>query len=154
MRISKYTHSCLLIEKGDDRILFDPGKFSFIESLVRPEQFENLSAVVITHQHPDHVDDESLKKILGKNPAALVITNAEIRSRLASEGIRAKLLEDGVHDEVGEFARRLAPRRISPTTTATPKSSSSSSVTRTSESSSPSTAANSCRWTVPATRSR
>jgi L-ascorbate metabolism protein UlaG (beta-lactamase superfamily) len=98
MRISKYIHSCLLIEKGADRILFDPGKFSFVEGLVRPEQFENLSAVVITHQHPDHVDDESLKKILGKNPAAAVIANFEIRSRLEAEGIAAELLEEGARE--------------------------------------------------------
>lgn len=44
MRISKYIHSCLLIEKGGDRILFDPDKFSYVEGLVKPEQFESLTA--------------------------------------------------------------------------------------------------------------
>ena len=37
MRISKYIHACLLVEKGADKILFDPGKFSFIEGLVSKE---------------------------------------------------------------------------------------------------------------------
>jgi L-ascorbate metabolism protein UlaG (beta-lactamase superfamily) len=108
MRISKYIHSCLLIEKGGDRILFDPGKFSFVEGLVKPEQFEGLTAVVLTHQHPDHVDHESLKKILEKNPSALVITNSEIRSRLDAEGVSAELLEEGARAVGGFRLRALA----------------------------------------------
>ena len=105
MRVSKYIHSCLLVEKGGDRILFDPGKFSFVEGLIRPEQFENLTAVLLTHQHPDHMDHDSLKTILERNPAARVITNAEIRSRLDSEGITSELFEEGTLD-VGTFRLR------------------------------------------------
>lgn len=30
MRVSKYIHACLLVEDGDDKILFDPGKFSLL----------------------------------------------------------------------------------------------------------------------------
>ena len=33
MRVSKYIHACLLVEDGDDKILFDPERFSFIEGL-------------------------------------------------------------------------------------------------------------------------
>jgi len=35
MRVSKYLHSCLLIENDGGKILFDPGKFSFAEGLVK-----------------------------------------------------------------------------------------------------------------------
>jgi hypothetical protein len=62
MRITKYIHSCLLVEKGLDKILFDPGKFSFVEGLVKPAQFHDLSAIVLTHH-------AALKKILDNNPA-------------------------------------------------------------------------------------
>jgi len=34
MRITKYIHSCLLIENESDKILFDPGLFSFVEGKV------------------------------------------------------------------------------------------------------------------------
>ncbi len=96
MRISKYIHSCLLVESGADRILFDPGKFSFIEGLVKPDDFRNLSAIILTHQHPDHVDDDALKKILVNNSSAVVITNTEIQAHLAKEQITAEVHEDGV----------------------------------------------------------
>ncbi len=37
MKITKYIHSCLLLEKDTDKILFDPGKFSFAEGKVKPK---------------------------------------------------------------------------------------------------------------------
>jgi hypothetical protein len=35
MRVSKYTHVCLLVEDGDDKILFDHGKTSFADARLR-----------------------------------------------------------------------------------------------------------------------
>jgi L-ascorbate metabolism protein UlaG (beta-lactamase superfamily) len=95
MRISKYIHSCLLVEKEGDKILFDPGRFSFVEGLVTPQQFQNLSAVVLTHQHPDHIDEDALQIILTNNPSAIVLTNTEIQIRLVSKGIGTENFEAG-----------------------------------------------------------
>jgi L-ascorbate metabolism protein UlaG (beta-lactamase superfamily) len=95
MRVSKYIHSCLLIEEGDDKLLFDPGKFSFVEGLVKPDDFRDLSAVVLTHRHPDHIDDDALKKIVVNNPSAIVLTNAEIESELSRQGVSAEVFEAG-----------------------------------------------------------
>lgn len=95
MRVSKYIHACLLVEDGDDKILFDPGKFSFVEGLVKPEDFRDLSAIILTHRHPDHLDDEALKKIMGNNPSAAVLTNAEIEMQLRPLGIAAEVFESG-----------------------------------------------------------
>jgi L-ascorbate metabolism protein UlaG (beta-lactamase superfamily) len=95
MRIRKYVHSCLLVESNDTRILFDPGKFSFLEGAVKPKSFRDLNAIVITHQHPDHVDDESLKEIVEHNPSAVVLANAQIRDQLAGKGIGVEVFESG-----------------------------------------------------------
>jgi L-ascorbate metabolism protein UlaG (beta-lactamase superfamily) len=95
MRISKYIHSCLLVEQETDKILFDPGKFSFVEGLIAPEQFQNLSAIILTHQHPDHIDDRALQTIVAGNPAALVLTNTEIQARLKRKGMAAEIFETG-----------------------------------------------------------
>jgi L-ascorbate metabolism protein UlaG (beta-lactamase superfamily) len=102
MRVSKYVHACLLIEDGDDKILFDPGKFSFVEGLVKPDDFRDLSAVVLTHRHPDHVDDDALVKIVANNPKAVVLTNAEIEAQLSPKGIVAEVFETG-RRTVGRF---------------------------------------------------
>lgn len=101
MRISKYIHSCLLIEDGKDKILFDPGKFSFIEGLVKPGDFRDLTAIIITHKHPDHIDDEALAKIVANNSAA-ILTNSQIQSHLAEIKIAAETFENGSR-QIGSF---------------------------------------------------
>ncbi len=102
MKITKYIHSCLLIEKGADKILFDPGIFTFAEGLVEPSEFENIQAIIVTHKHPDHIDSESLKKILDNNEKAVVLANSDIKKMLAEKDIEAELLESG-EKAVGSF---------------------------------------------------
>ena len=65
MRITRYGHSCLLVEQGDARVLLDPGVFS-----TGFERLEGLTAVLVTHQHPDHLDVERLRPLLAANPDA------------------------------------------------------------------------------------
>lgn len=95
MRITKYIHSCLLIEKDADKILFDPGLFTFVEGIVKPSQFQNLSAIVLTHNHPDHIDADSLKQIVENNANAVVLANSEIIEKLAEKNIEAETFESG-----------------------------------------------------------
>lgn len=65
MRVTRYGHSCLLVEDGDARLLLDPGVFSrgF-------EDLRGLTAVLVTHQHPDHLDVDRLTRLLESNPDA------------------------------------------------------------------------------------
>lgn len=102
MKITKYIHSCLLIENGTDKILFDPGLFSFVEGKVKPSQFAGLSAIILTHNHPDHIDADSLKKIIENNPNAIVLANSEIKRKLAEKDIAVEAFETGTR-AVGAF---------------------------------------------------
>lgn len=70
MRITHYGHSCVLVQTDTARILFDPGAYS---SGFETEQ--NLDAVLITHQHFDHIDAEKLPALLAANPDAKLITD-------------------------------------------------------------------------------
>jgi len=54
MKITKYIHSFIMVEEGKNRVLVDPGPFSFIEESVRADQFEGIKAIFITHKHADH----------------------------------------------------------------------------------------------------
>jgi L-ascorbate metabolism protein UlaG (beta-lactamase superfamily) len=53
VRITKFTHSCLRID-GDGVLVVDPGGFSERSAL------DGADAVLITHEHPDHVDVAAL----------------------------------------------------------------------------------------------
>lgn len=102
MRIRKFLHSCLLIEKGEDRILFDPGKFSFVEDGPDASDFTGLKAVIITHSHPDHMDDDALTIIMRNNPDAVLLGNAGIASTLQPRGLNVELFEEGTR-KIGGF---------------------------------------------------
>ena len=65
MRLTRYGHSCLLVEQGDARLLLDPGVFS-----AGFEALTGLTGVLLTHQHPDHLDLDRLRALLDANPQA------------------------------------------------------------------------------------
>ncbi len=71
MLITHYGHSCVLLDTGAARLLIDPGTFSTgFESLT------GLDAVLVTHQHPDHLDAERLAPLLRANPDARLLVDA------------------------------------------------------------------------------
>ena len=66
MQLTHFGHSCLLASfTGGETLLFDPGVFSH-----GFEGITGLSAILITHQHPDHVDTSRLPALLDANPDA------------------------------------------------------------------------------------
>ncbi|MBI5466019.1 MAG: MBL fold metallo-hydrolase [Candidatus Kerfeldbacteria bacterium] len=90
MKIAKLGHCCLVIEQGGLRILTDPGDYTTAQTGVR-----NIDAVLITHEHGDHLHLASLKIVLANNPGARVYTNSGVGEILKSEGLQYELLEDG-----------------------------------------------------------
>jgi len=102
MKITKYIHSFVMVEEGKDKVLVDPGPFSFIEDAVRAESFDGVKAIFITHKHADHYDPHAIKKILKNNPKALIFGNKETVEVLDEAGIGAEIFEKG-DKEIGEL---------------------------------------------------
>jgi L-ascorbate metabolism protein UlaG (beta-lactamase superfamily) len=96
MRITHLGHSCLLVESDGARVLIDPGTFSS-----GFEQLTELDAVLITHQHPDHVDVERLPQLLEANDAALLLAEPETAAELSRAGIEARPLHPGERHSLG-----------------------------------------------------
>ncbi|MTD16074.1 MBL fold metallo-hydrolase [Nakamurella sp. YIM 132087] len=96
MQITKFGHSCLLVEDADARILIDPGNFS--------DGFQGvtgLTAVLVTHQHPDHLDMAALPALLAANPDARLITDPETAGKLVAGGVEAVAASAGDAFDVG-----------------------------------------------------
>jgi L-ascorbate metabolism protein UlaG (beta-lactamase superfamily) len=74
MRITKFTHACLRIEHDGGVLVIDPGVFTEAEAL------DGADAVLITHEHFDHVDIEALRAL--KRPELTVHTHADVEAQL------------------------------------------------------------------------
>jgi len=109
MRITKYIHSCLLFELNGRQLLFDPGKFSFIEGLVQPDVFRDVATVIITHDHPDHLDVDALQRIVEQS-GAIIISNGEVAAKLKQQGLAVQIHEEGPLDR-GAFQLQALPVR-------------------------------------------
>ncbi len=83
MRITHCGHSAVLVEVADRRLLIDPGNFSDAW-----HSLTDLDAVLITHQHPDHVDPEHVPALLAANPQALVYVEPQVIDKVPLAGAR------------------------------------------------------------------
>ncbi|MBO3270521.1 MBL fold metallo-hydrolase [Hymenobacter defluvii] len=101
MKITKYIHSCLLLEQDGEQLLFDPGTFTFADGAVTPDTFKNVSTVVITHQHPDHLDVKALQEIVRLSGAA-VLSTPEVADQLKPYGLKVQVVVEGSL-QVGAF---------------------------------------------------
>lgn len=73
MQITKFGHSCFLVEKGNSRILFDPGTWSEDVS-----NLKNIDALFLSHEHQDHTDPERIKILLANNSQLKIYTNSGV----------------------------------------------------------------------------
>ncbi len=85
MLLTHLGHACLLVDAANVRILIDPGAFAgdFLA-------LDDLAAVVITHQHPDHLDVGRIGELVRRHPDATVFADPGSRQVLADLGIETQ----------------------------------------------------------------
>ena len=105
MRLTKFGHSCLLVEEGRARILLDPGTWS--DGF---EELEGLTAVLFTHQHGDHLDAERLRGVLDRNRGVRVVSDQGSAELLGEAGVDVEVVNDGDEFEVAGVGVRVAGR--------------------------------------------
>ena len=88
MKVTKFVHSCLLVETPKQTILLDPGEFSYQSHLLQLAAIRHLDYIVITHEHPDHYSSDFLKAICAKFPHSTIITNEELAQKLKDQKLR------------------------------------------------------------------
>ncbi len=76
----KYSHACLRIEHNDAVVVIDPGVWSESEVAL-----DGVDAVLLTHEHADHVDAAKLADALEKRPDAVVYTHPAVAEKFAGQ---------------------------------------------------------------------
>ena len=61
--LTKFTHSCVRLDDGDRSLVIDPGAFSETDVA-----YDGADAVLITHEHPDHVNVDALRAAAKADP--------------------------------------------------------------------------------------
>ena len=115
MELTKHGHACVVLSEGDRRLVLDPGMFTDSGVL------QGASAVLVTHEHPDHFAPEPLRAALDADPALEVWTNGAVAGQLEGLGNRVHVVGDGdavtvagfdvtVHGELHEIIHPEIPR--------------------------------------------
>ncbi len=84
MQVVKYTHSCVRLQAPGGALVIDPGGFSGAAELERA--LTGVDAVLVTHEHPDHLDAPVLTRLLSERPDLRVWGPSPVAQLLAAEG--------------------------------------------------------------------
>ena len=90
----------MILEVAEQRLIIDPGMFTLPLG-----DLDDVSAVVITHEHSDHWTAEQLQRIIDRNPDVAIYGPAGVAAAAAAFTIIESA--HGAAVEVGPFALRF-----------------------------------------------
>lgn len=99
MELTKYSHSCVVLDAGAGRVVVDPGVWSEHAAL------DGAAAVLITHEHADHIDVDRLAaagvQVFAPSSVAALLPVQEVRPGDSLEvcGLSVRVV-GGEHAEV------------------------------------------------------
>jgi L-ascorbate metabolism protein UlaG (beta-lactamase superfamily) len=99
MRFTKLGHSCVRLDKGGAVLVIDPGMWSDA-----PEALIGASAILVTHEHPDHLDADAVRAALSSDPGVTLWANQSICAQFAEFGDRVHEVGHGDALEVASFS--------------------------------------------------
>lgn len=77
MELTKYEHACVTVAKDSQVLVVDPGNWT--TDFTAPD---HVVAVIITHEHADHFDNEHIAAILDKNPEAVIVAPESVTKHI------------------------------------------------------------------------
>ncbi len=89
MQLTKFTHACVRLDDGDRSLLVDPGIWA------ERDAYDGVDEILLTHQHADHVDVETLVARAATNSSLVVRAPADVLPMLSALGDAAIAVAPG-----------------------------------------------------------
>jgi L-ascorbate metabolism protein UlaG (beta-lactamase superfamily) len=90
MQLTKLGHACVRLESGSGgRLVIDPGVWS------GPGMLAGAQAVLVTHEHPDHLDAAAVRAALAADAGLELWSNASVTAQFADFGSRVHEVAHG-----------------------------------------------------------
>ncbi|CAM5499346.1 MBL fold metallo-hydrolase [Streptomyces xanthochromogenes] len=83
MELIKHAHACVTLTKDGRTLLIDPGTFTPNSARLMAE----ADAILVTHEHFDHVDEAALRAELARRPNLRVHSTAEVAAKLGQQAL-------------------------------------------------------------------
>lgn len=96
MRFTKLTHSCVRLEKDGAVLVIDPGMFGDAAA-----DLADATAVLVTHEHPDHLDGDAIRAALDADPALTLWAPRAVAEQF---GDRARQVGPGDAPQIAGFS--------------------------------------------------
>ena len=101
MGLTKFGHACVRLEKDDSVLVIDPGSFSEESAL------DGAQAVLITHEHFDHVDADRLRRAAEANPSLEIWTNEGVAAALTGVPAKIQVVRHGDAFDTARFGVKV-----------------------------------------------
>ncbi|MYW02721.1 MBL fold metallo-hydrolase [Streptomyces sp. SID3343] len=95
MKFTKLGHACVRLTTDQGTVVIDPGAFS------EPDAMAGADAVLVTHEHFDHVVPDALRAAAAANPDMEIWTNPALAAQFADLGGRVRAVTHGDTFEIG-----------------------------------------------------
>ena len=103
MELTKYNHATVVLEQDGTTLVIDPGVFT-------PESADlvrTATAVLVTHEHPDHLDADAVRAGLDANPDLVVRAPQAVVDQLGEHDGRVVAVSAGDTFSVGPVPVRV-----------------------------------------------
>jgi L-ascorbate metabolism protein UlaG (beta-lactamase superfamily) len=99
MRFTKLGHSCVRLEKDGAVLVIDPGTFSDAAAALN-----GAAAVLVTHEHADHLDADAIKAALANHPDLTLWTTPSVTAQFSDFGDRVHEVRHGDALDIAGFS--------------------------------------------------
>ena len=98
MRLTKLEHACVRLEKNGTSVIVDPGIWT------APGALDGAAAVLVTHEHFDHLNVDAVRAALDANPDLTLWGNDSVVQQFGDFGDRVYRVRAGDAVDVAGFS--------------------------------------------------